>query len=928
MSLPMDKNYDNTQELKETLRLDIGGMSCTSCSSAIERMLNKQDSIYKANVFLLSNSAVVIFNPRMITIDGIITLIQNIGYKAEIQKTPLVFNTKVQPMSSVLKPTFNKPNPQDIKPLYHTQKKHNDCNSMTTRNDIKRDMKCFPEMQNMEMQNMVQDSCCLSKQDTKQCQNVVNDIAIQNHNNQAVPCNMSHHHLIDSTNEDNNATLYCQNFQQIDKPNQTIFSHSPYKTYMRFFNNIKPMISNQKIKLIISLLLSCIVVYISMLHDMFHVPLPQVFDDLRFNAILQFIITLCVMYLGGIFYVRGLKNLFYGNPNMDSLVALGSLSGFLYSFYILVLGITNDDRTLLHNLYFEGVCVILSFIMLGKYIEESVKNKAMQNAKALVARKQEKAYKILNPNFLYDTASIPIKTEEVVPDSLQKGDYIQVLAHSFIPVDGILISEYAEIDESMLSGENLPIYKERQASLYAGTLNLQNSLIMQTTSTTQNSTLTKINHLIQQSYESKAKIAQLADRVSGFFVPIVIALAVLTGIFWFFYADLQTAMRFFASTLLISCPCALGLATPMAILFANARANKMGVFFKNAQSLENIAQCDYVVFDKTGTLTKRDFTLHSIDVFYNNDSESLITQDELLKICASIEYTNNHIIAQSICKYAKNLSLYHVRESQNILNQGIKARLDYISYNNHNMPTTFILGSYSFMLSNPLKNAEVLESQNNDLIGVHVYVAQLDERDNTYVLLGRITLGEELKEDSKMLIDTLKGNGMTCEILSGDSDKNVAYIANVLNVEYRAACKPEDKLSYIRNLQMNNHRVIMVGDGMNDAIAIAQADVSIVMATGSDVSIEYGDIIYFKETMQSIQDSITLGSRTLRNIKQNLSFAFLYNIICIPIAMGFCSGLGIVLSPMVASFAMSLSSISVVANAMRLYGFKSYNRIR
>ena len=231
MSLPMDKNYDNTQELKETLRLDIGGMSCTSCSSAIERMLNKQDSIYKANVFLLSNSAVVIFNPRMITIDGIITLIQNIGYKAEIQKTPLVFNTKVQPMSSVLKPTFNKPNPQDIKPLYHTQKKHNDCNSMTTRNDIKRDMKCFPEMQNMEMQNMVQDSCCLSKQDTKQCQNVVNDIAIQNHNNQAVPCNMSHHHLIDSTNEDNNATLYCQNFQQIDKPNQTIFSHSPYKTY-------------------------------------------------------------------------------------------------------------------------------------------------------------------------------------------------------------------------------------------------------------------------------------------------------------------------------------------------------------------------------------------------------------------------------------------------------------------------------------------------------------------------------------------------------------------------------------------------------------------------------------------------------------------------------------------------------------------------
>ncbi|RDU65887.1 copper-translocating P-type ATPase [Helicobacter didelphidarum] len=857
-----NQEYPDTNIQSQTLRLKIEGMSCASCSAAIERTLKKQDSIIKANVFLLSNSATVEFNPSKIDINTIIKIIHDIGYEAKSQEDAPIFQSPVKPQEFSLFKMQNQmpviPNKISLKPTLQ----------------MKTNISTIPQTQKPSLQT--------AQVETKITQ--INNL-------------LSQQNMQDSSRD-----------KTIQQSPQNLFQR--LSNFLRFFET---KILNSKRRLLLSLICSFIVVYMSMLHDMFQAPLPYFLQDFRINASIQLFITLCVMHFGRTFYIRGLKALYHGIPNMDSLVAVGSLAGFLYSVYIFTLGFHTNQIEFLHQLYFEGVCVILSFIMLGKYIEESAKNKATKNAQNLLSHKAEKVYRILNPHTIQEKDSV-LQVEEISPDFLVKGDYIRVLEHSFIPVDGIILSEQAQIDESMLSGESLPITKNQNDILHAGTLNLETTLIMRATSTTKDSTLAKIHSLIAQSYESKAKIAQLADKISGIFVPIVIALATLSGLFWFFYADLATAINFFASTLLISCPCALGLATPMAILFANARANKMGVFFKNAQSLENISKCDMIIFDKTGTLTNREFKIQKIETFLDSNDKNYCTQAEILRITASIENTSTHIIAQSVCKSTKDLPLYPIIQSQSILNQGMKASITKDSKN-----LDFILGNDSFMRSYPLKNVSQLDSQESSKEGIYIYLAQFNREEGLYILLGYILLEENLKEDSQNLIQSLQKMGFTCEILSGDNENNVAKIAKVLNINYHAQCTPQDKLNYIKQLQAQNHKVIMIGDGTNDAIAIAQANVSIVMASGSEMSLEYGDIIYFNQNLSHIADSITLGNSTLRNIKQNLGFAFLYNIICIPLAMGTLSGLGIVLNPMMASLAMSLSSISVVSNATRLY---------
>ena len=459
----------------------------------------------------------------------------------------------------------------------------------------------------------------------------------------------------------------------------------------------------------------------------------------------------------------------------------------------------------------------------------------------------------------------------------------------------------------MLSGESIPIKKEKGMQLFAGTLNLDTPIIARVSHTLSDSKISKMQSLLEQTLESKANIAKLADRISLIFVPLVMFLATCSGIFWFIYENLESAMLYFSSTLLISCPCALGLATPMAILFANARANHFGIFFKNAQSLESLSKTDYVVFDKTGTLTKRDFSLHSIFLKEN------ISENELLRIASSIEISSNHIIAKAICESFHNESsdtqLYKQLDSKHYMNAGIESKLLIDS-----KERVFLIGNAKL-----LKDRAGLSVETNSIKGcVCVYVAEIMQ--DRAILLGRIYLAEALKPYAQEMITMLKTGGFQCEILSGDMKENVSYIADILGIPYKAECLPEDKMRYIESLQEKGHKVIMIGDGANDSIAIARADLSLVMASGSEVSIEYGNIIYFRDDLLGIVEALHLGRKTLHNIKQNLGFAFLYNIICIPIAMGVFSPFGVMLNPMLASLAMSLSSISVVGNASRLYG--------
>ncbi len=816
VSFPQNQKTNNKTQ---TIRVSISGMSCMSCSNAIEKALKNKDFILKAEVFLLTHTARIEFDSTKANKEDIISIIESVGYKAELQTQTNMFVKNTQTQNAVFTP--------------------------------------------------------------KNTLNMQNNLFVKTNNTS-------------NNNTESNIKQDCDNIEHTNKSTKLL---SNIKTILYYIENI---ILNTKRRLIISVFLTIIILYISM--GPMLLPLPSFLYDLKINAFLQLFLTLCVMHFGRSFYIRGIKAIINLYPNMDSLVALGSLTGFFYSFFVLLNVLFYGNIESLHNIYFESVCVILCFIMIGKFIEENAKNKAMENATLLLKTKVETAHK------LQTTKSS--NTQEISVDSIKVGDYLRIQANSYIPVDGILISQKANIDESMLSGENLPITKDINQNLYAGTLNLETSFIMQATSTTKNSTLSKMQELIQNSYESKAKIAQLADKISGIFVPIVLCLASLSFIFWFFKSDIQTALIFFANTLLISCPCALGLATPMAILCANARANKMGIFFKNAQSIEQLPTCDYIVFDKTGTLTKRDFILYSINIY--NDS---FTQQDILQIVASMESTSNHVIAKSICKHANNLVFLHIHESKHIDNLGIKATLEFISKKEN-----FIIGNKKLMESIAINNKDLLQEDD----GINIYLAKLDSSANEYTLISKILLKEELKDDSKNLFAKLKENNIVCEILSGDSERNVSLVAKELNVKYHAQCTPQDKLQYIKDLQNMGHKVIMVGDGMNDSIAIAQSNVSIVMSSGSSISIEYGDIIYFSNNLGNLWDCIFLSKATLSNIRQNLFFAFLYNVICIPIAMGALNGFGIMLNPMFASLAMSLSSISVVLNAMRLRSIRLF----
>ncbi|RDU61265.1 cation-translocating P-type ATPase [Helicobacter sp. MIT 14-3879] len=865
---------DNNAIQEKTIRLQIEGMNCTSCSASIERALKKEKGIIEANVFILSHSGVVHFDSKQCSISHIIEIIRSLGFQASVSSKTFHFNIPTPHISNkniLFKSTHSKTLP------------------------------------------FQQDTISLEER-----------LASKNSNN---PSNESPSYNTQSCKDKdsvNNFPIFASFFHKLSKTHDFLENH----------------LLSSKRRLILSLLFSTVILYISMFHEMFGLPLPALLNHPLYNGITQLGITLIVMHLAREFYFRGIRALLTLRPNMDSLVSVGSLAGFSYSLYVLIMLFMSNMQELgtqvhrieshdISHFYFESVCVILSFIMLGKSIEENAKRIANQNAKDLLSRQSNTAQKILNPKSLQ--SEIPdcqkdhlpnnqsLQIQEVPLNSLKIGDYIQILPHSFIPVDALLCSPHASIDESMLSGESLPVNKDKDSQLFAGTLNLDTLIIARATSTTEDSTLTKIHTLIQQTYESKAQIAQLADKIAAFFVPLVMGLAILSALFWFVIADMQTAMLYFASTLLISCPCALGLATPMAILFANARANKWGVFFKNAQSLENLTKTDYLIFDKTGTLTDGNLTLHSI-VLCNNTQENNKEKEELLRICASIESASNHIIAQAICRAASHLTPYKVLKSKSILNAGIESTLQIDSKARH-----FVIGNTKILKEICGIETNLYNHTENPYLCIYIAEKQANNEQPTlpkYQLLGSIFLQENIREDAQALIQRVKNMGFTCEILSGDNTRNVAYIANILQMNYRAECSPQDKLHYIESLQKKGHSVIMVGDGINDAIALAKADVSLVMASGSEVSIEYGNIIYFNKKLLRIAESLQLGRATFRNIKQNLTFAFVYNVICIPIAMGVFSSFGVVLNPMLASLAMSLSSISVVGNASRLYSMR------
>ncbi|GAA7012184.1 copper-translocating P-type ATPase CopA [Helicobacter pylori] len=692
---------------------------------------------------------------------------------------------------------------------------------------------------------------------------------------------------------DENQTNLDEIFKLIEK-----LGYSPKKTLAKE----KKGFFSPNVKLALAVVFTLFVVYLSMGAMISPSLLPEnlltIDNHSNFlNACLQLIGTLIVMHLGRDFYIQGFKALWHRQPNMSSLIAIGTSAALISSLWPLYLIYTNQWSY--GHYYFESVCMILMFVMVGKRIENVSKDKALDAMQALMKNAPKTALKMQNNQQI-----------EVLVDSIVVGNILKVLPGSAIAVDGEIIEGEGELDESMLSGEALPVYKKVGDKVFSGTFNSHTSFLMKATQNNKNSTLSQIIEMIHNAQSSKAEISRLADKVSSVFVPSVIAMAILAFVVWLiiapkpdFWWNFKIALEVFVSVLVISCPCALGLATPMSILVANQKASSLGLFFKDAKSLEKARLVNTIVFDKTGTLTNGKPVVKSV--------HSKIELLELLSLAGSIEKSSEHVIAKGIVEYAKerNAPLKEMSEVKVKMGFGISAKTDY-----QGAKETIKVGNSEFF--NPINTLEIKEN------GILVFVGKvISEKEDE--LLGVFVLEDLPKEGVKEHIAQIKNLGINTLLLSGDNRENVKKCALELGIDgYISNAKPQDKLNKIKELKEKGQIVMMVGDGLNDAPSLAMSDVAVVMAKGSDVSVQAADIVSFNNDIKSVYSTIQLSQATIKNIKENLFWAFCYNSVFIPLACGVLYKANIMLSPAIAGLAMSLSSVSVVLNSQRLRNFK------
>ncbi len=692
---------------------------------------------------------------------------------------------------------------------------------------------------------------------------------------------------------DENQTNLDEIFKFIEK-----LGYSPKKTLAKE----KKGFFNPNVKLALAVVFTLFVVYLSMGAMLSPSLLPKslltIDNHSNFlNACLQLIGTLIVMHLGRDFYIQGFKALWHRQPNMSSLITIGTSAALISSLWPLYLVYANQWSY--GHYYFESVCVILMFVMVGKRIENISKDKALDAMQALMKNAPKTALKMQNNQQI-----------EILVDSIVVGDILKVLPGSAIAVDGEIIEGEGELDESMLSGEALPVYKKVGDKVFSGTFNSHTSFLMKATQNNKNSTLSQIIEMIHNAQSSKAEISRLADKVSSVFVPSVIAIAILAFVVWLiiapkpdFWWNFKIALEVFVSVLVISCPCALGLATPMSILVANQKASSLGLFFKDAKSLEKARLVNTIVFDKTGTLTNGKPVVKSV--------HSKIELSELLSLAGSIEKSSEHVIAKGIVEYAKenNAPLKEMSEVKVKTGFGISAKTDY-----QGTKEIIKVGNSEFF--NPINTLEIKES------GILVFVGRvISEKEDE--LLGVFVLEDLPKKGVKEYIAQIKNLGINTLLLSGDNRENVKKCALELGIDdYISNAKPQDKLNKIKELKEKGQIVMMVGDGLNDAPSLAMSDVAVVMAKGSDVSVQAADIVSFNNDIKSVYSAIQLSQATIKNIKENLFWAFCYNSVFIPLACGVLYKANIMLSPAIAGLAMSLSSVSVVLNSQRLRNFK------
>ena len=664
-------------------------------------------------------------------------------------------------------------------------------------------------------------------------------------------------------------------------------------------NKIDNEISNMKFRVIVSLVCLVPLMYISMGH-MWGWPFLSVFHGAENGitfALTQMLLTLPIMYVNRKYYITGFKTLFHGAPNMDSLIAIGSGAAFVYgiiAIYCIGYGLGHGDREFAHsymmNLYFESAAMILALITLGKFLESRAKGKTSQAIEKLIDLSPKTAVVIRDG-----------KEVTVGVDDVQIGEIVVVKAGQSVPLDGVIVEGNGAIDESAITGESIAVEKNVGDKVIGATINKSGYFKFKVEKVGEDTALSQIIHLVEEASASKAPIAKLADKVSGIFVPVVISIAVITIIVWLLLGKgVSFALSMGISVLVISCPCALGLATPTAIMVGTGKGAQYGILTKSAESLETAHQVDTVVLDKTGTITEGKPSVTDI-------APVGISDKELLQIAASIEYLSEHPLAKAIVEKADGLGFSDVADFEQIVGQGVKGNVD---------GKKVLAGNYKMMRENNIEVSEDEIFANDGKTSLYFAV------DNKFV--GIIAVADTIKETSRQAIEDMRNMGLDVIMLTGDNAVTANAIKNKLPLSSAVAeVLPSDKEEEVRKLQQSGHKIAMVGDGINDAPALTRADVGIAIGAGTDIAIESADIVLMKSDLQDVVTSIELSHSVIKNIKENLFWAFFYNALGIPIAAGVLYGIaGLKLNPMIAALAMSFSSVFVVSNALRLRFFK------
>ena len=653
--------------------------------------------------------------------------------------------------------------------------------------------------------------------------------------------------------------------------------------------------SNKKYKLILMTILSIAILYISMAHmiGLPSIPYLNMMNNPLNYATSLLILSLIVILLGFHIIKNGIKNLLHKTPNMDTLVTTGVIASFLYSIYGTIMIIKGHNH-FVENLYYESAAIVIFFIEIGKFIENKNKDKTKEALQKLVT---------ITPK---NATIIKGNEEKVVTiDEIQKGDIVICKPGEKIAVDGVIVEGTTHIDESFITGESVPVKREKDSKVIAGSINYEGTIKYKAERIGKESTVSEIVRLVTEATNTKAPISKVADKISSYFVPVIILIAIISFIAWYIISkDIGYSINIFVSILVIACPCSLGLATPLAIVISSGLCSQKGILVKSSEVLENAHKVKTICFDKTGTLTNGTLTISKI---YNYSGES---ENTIIKNVASIEKMSEHPIAYAIVNYANEnkIELEDVTDFKSIPGYGVYAKINEDEY---------YIGNRNLMLDNGIEIETAQDEIDLATTGNSILFVAKNKK-----LISLIGVKDVVRNNIKDVIQKLKNRNIELIILTGDNEATARYIANEIGItKIIANVKPKEKSEKIKELKKNGV-VMMCGDGINDSVSLVTSDIGVSISNGTDVAMDSASVVLMNDNLDKINDLIYISERTIKNIKQNLFWAFFYNVCMIPIAAGLLKVWGIILNPMIAALAMTISSLTVVINALRLRRLK------